>query len=117
MVKRASLARALALDPAILFLDEPTAGLDPVAADNFDHLIVELNRSLGVTVVIVTHDLDTLFGICRRVIMLVNKKAVVGTLDELLENNDPWIKEYLHGPRARGAAAAAKVNEEAHGNG
>jgi phospholipid/cholesterol/gamma-HCH transport system ATP-binding protein len=114
MIKRASLARALALDPEILFLDEPTAGLDPVAAADFDNLVLELNRSLNATVVMVTHDLDTLFSVCTRVAVLVDKKILMDTLPNLLKNKHPWIQEYFHGPRARGAAMAA---EEAHGVG
>lgn len=111
MVKRASLARALALDPAILFLDEPTAGLDPLAADTFDTLIQTLNRTLGVTVVMVTHDLDTLMALCDRVAVLVDRKLVVDTIDNLLENDHPWIQEYFHGPRARAALHASAKKE------
>ena len=105
MVKRAALARALALDPRILFLDEPTSGLDPLVASGIDELIVDLNRALGVTVVVVTHDLNTIFNICHRVAILSGGKATVGTVDELMRSKDPWIREFLHGPRARAAAA------------
>lgn len=114
MIKRAALARALALDPEILFLDEPTAGLDPVAASGFDALIKELNQSLGVTVIMITHDLDTLFGVCDRAAVLVDKKMIIDTLPNLLKHEHPWIQEYFHGPRGR---AAAHVLEDTHGNG
>jgi phospholipid/cholesterol/gamma-HCH transport system ATP-binding protein len=103
MRKRAGLARALALDPEVVFLDEPTAGLDPIAADGFDELIRDLRASLGLTVFLVTHDLDTLFAICDRVAVLVDKKLRVGTLDQLLRDNHPWIQSYFHGPRGRAA--------------
>lgn len=105
MIKRAGIARALALDPRILFLDEPTAGLDPIAASKFDELVKSLQESLGLTVVIITHDLDTLFSICHRIAVLVDKKIVLDTLQNLLENKHPWIYEYFHGPRARAALA------------
>lgn len=101
MRKRAGLARALALDPEILFLDEPTAGLDPIAAAEFDRLIGDLKASLGLTVFLVTHDLDTLFAICDRVAVLVDKKIRIGTLAQHLEDDDPWMRAYFHGPRAR----------------
>ncbi|MFO1242456.1 MAG: ATP-binding cassette domain-containing protein [Rickettsiales bacterium] len=101
MIKRAALARALALDPHILFLDEPTAGLDPIAAAKFDELVKDLQKSLGLTIVIITHDLDTLFSICDRIAVLVDKKIIVDTLQNLLEHKHPWIYEYFHGPRAR----------------
>jgi phospholipid/cholesterol/gamma-HCH transport system ATP-binding protein len=107
MVKRASLARALALDPPILLLDEPTSGLDPMTADGFDTLIADLNRNLGLTVVMVTHDLDSLFALCHRVAVLVDKKVIIDTLPKLLQHPHPWIREYFHGPRARGAQQAA----------
>jgi phospholipid/cholesterol/gamma-HCH transport system ATP-binding protein len=107
MRKRAGLARSLALDPEILFLDEPTAGLDPIAAADFDQLIRDLKASLGLTVFLVTHDLDTLFAICDRVAVLVNNKIRIGTLAQLLTDDDPWIHAYFHGPRGRAAQPAA----------
>jgi phospholipid/cholesterol/gamma-HCH transport system ATP-binding protein len=103
MRKRAGLARALALDPEILFLDEPTAGLDPIGAAAFDELIGNLQRSLGLTVFMVTHDLDSLHAICDRIAVLVDRKIVVGTMEELLQHPHPWIREYFHGPRGRAA--------------
>jgi phospholipid/cholesterol/gamma-HCH transport system ATP-binding protein len=107
MVKRAGLARALALDPELLFLDEPTAGLDPIAAQNFDELILSLRDKLDLTVFLITHDLDTLYAICDRVAVLADKKVVaVGTIDQLLALDHPWIQEYFNGPRGRAAAAA-----------
>ena len=110
MVKRAAFARALALDPKILFLDEPTADLDPIAAGGMDALIRQLNSSLGVTVVIVTHDLTTLFTLCGRIAVLVDSKVKVGTMEELLKIDHPWIREYFHGPRAEGAMNARKAS-------
>src|SRR5246127_2798852 len=103
MRKRSSLARALALDPDIVFLDEPTAGLDPIAAGEFDELIRDLRSSLGLTVFMVTHDLDTLFSICDRVAVLVDKKLHVGSVEEMLQDNHPWIRACFHGPRGRAA--------------
>lgn len=109
MVKRAALARALSLDPAILFLDEPTAGLDPIGAAAFDDLILRLRDALGLTVFIVTHDLDTLTTICDRIAVLAEKKVItVGTMKELLAYDHPWVKEYFHGPRARAAGIGAE---------
>jgi phospholipid/cholesterol/gamma-HCH transport system ATP-binding protein len=107
MRKRAGLARALALDADILFLDEPTAGLDPIGAANFDGLIGDLQRALGLTVVMVTHDLDSLYAICDRVSVLVDKRVKVGTIAELMREPDPWIQEYFGGPRGRAAAGSA----------
>lgn len=101
MVKRVALARALVLDPIVLFLDEPTSGLDPVSAEEFDQLIGTLHRNLKLTVVMVTHDLDSLFSTCDRIAMLVDKQVVVGTLRELLANPHPEIQHYFSGGRAR----------------
>lgn len=104
MRKRAGLARALALDPEIVFLDEPTAGLDPVGAADFDTLIKNLSRSLGLTVFLVTHDLDTLFAICDRIAVLAERKVLVtGSLEDMLKVDHPWVQEYFHGPRAHAA--------------
>jgi phospholipid/cholesterol/gamma-HCH transport system ATP-binding protein len=111
MRKRAGLARALALDPEILFLDEPTAGLDPIGAAEFDRLIRGLQRSLGLTVVMVTHDLDTLIATCDRIAALVDGRAVVGTLDELRNLDHPWLRAYFDGPRGRAALHAAPLEE------
>ncbi|MBM3483589.1 MAG: ABC transporter ATP-binding protein [Alphaproteobacteria bacterium] len=107
MKKRAGLARALALDPEILFLDEPTAGLDPIGAAAFDQLILSLHWNLHLTVFMVTHDLDSLMTICDRIAVLGKKRVIaIGTVDELLRHDDPWIREYFHGPRGRAASAA-----------
>jgi len=111
MVKRAALARALALDPAILFLDEPTAGLDPISAAAFDQLILTLQRALGLTVFLITHDLDTLYTICNRVAVLADGKVLVAApLSEVEKYDHPWVQEYFHGPRGR----AAQVAQEKH---
>ncbi len=112
MIKRAALARALALDPRILFLDEPTANLDPPTAAGIDALITQLNRGLGITVIVVTHDLMTLVNVCHRVAVLVDGRIVAGTVARLMHSQDPWIRELLHGPRARGATTAGRA---AHG--
>ena len=106
MKKRAGLARALALDPELLFLDEPTAGLDPIGAAAFDELTLSLQKTLGLTVFLITHDLDTLYAICDRVAVLADKRVIaVGTIDELLALDHPWIQEYFNGPRGRAAVA------------
>ncbi len=108
MRKRAGLARALALDPELLFLDEPTAGLDPIGAAAFDELIQNLKQRLELTVFLITHDLDTLYAICDRVAVLSDKKVVaVGTIEELLALDHPWIQEYFNGPRGRAAASGS----------
>lgn len=111
MRKRAGLARALALDPTLLFLDEPTAGLDPIGAAAFDELILELKKSLDLTVFLITHDLDTLYAICDRVAVIADRQVIAnGTIDELLATDHPWIQEYFNGPRARAARAAKERN-------
>jgi phospholipid/cholesterol/gamma-HCH transport system ATP-binding protein len=111
MKKRAGLARALSLDPELLFLDEPTAGLDPIGAAAFDSLIVELKHALDLTVFLITHDLDTLYEICDRVAVLADGKVIaVGTIPELLATDHPWIQEYFNGPRGR----AAKDTKDRH---
>jgi len=104
MKKRAGLARALSLDPELLFLDEPTAGLDPIGAAAFDSLTRELKETLGLTVFLITHDLDTLYEICDRVAVLAERRVIaVGTIPELLATDHPWIQEYFNGPRGRAA--------------
>ncbi|WP_017938340.1 MULTISPECIES: ABC transporter ATP-binding protein [Pseudomonadota] len=109
MIKRAALARALALDPEILFLDEPTAGLDPIGAAAFDQLILTLRDALGLSVFLVTHDLDTLYSICDRVAVLSQKRVLVADRLEVVEaTDDAWIREYFHGPRGRAAEYAAR---------
>jgi phospholipid/cholesterol/gamma-HCH transport system ATP-binding protein len=108
MRKRAAVARALALDPELLFLDEPTAGLDPIAAENFDRMTEDLARSLGLTVFLVTHDLDTLYAICERIVVLyAGKVAAFGTIPEITANATGWVKEYFSGPRGRAAGRGA----------
>ena len=108
MRKRAALARALALDPELLFLDEPTAGLDPIGAERFDELVRSLNESLGLTIFLVTHDLDTLAATCDRIAVLSDGKVLaIGSLDEVRKNPNPWIQEYFSGPRGRAAARQA----------
>ncbi len=116
MRKRAGLARALALDPEILFLDEPTAGLDPIGANGFDVLIRELSEAFRLTVVMVTHDLDSLYAICDRVSALIDKRVRVGTIDKLMELPDPWIQDYFGGPRGRAALAAGPEKGDGSGS-
>jgi phospholipid/cholesterol/gamma-HCH transport system ATP-binding protein len=109
MKKRAGLARALAMDPELLFLDEPTAGLDPIGAANFDRLTLELKETLGLTVFLITHDLDTLYAICDRVAVIADRQVIaIGKIDELLATDHPWIQEYFTGPRGRAASKAKK---------
>jgi phospholipid/cholesterol/gamma-HCH transport system ATP-binding protein len=111
MRKRAGLARALALDPRLLFLDEPTAGLDPIAAADFDGLVHDLKESLGLTVFMVTHDLDSVVAICNRLVVIIDDRIVVGTLAEIVRNPHPWIQAYFDGPRGRAAQVAAAVGD------
>lgn len=102
MIKRAALARALSLDPELVFLDEPTSGLDPIGAAEFDELIASLRDSLGLTVYMVTHDLDSLFSVCDRIAVLGKKRVMVeGTIDDMLAYEDPWVQAYFKGKRAR----------------
>jgi len=109
MVKRAALARSLSLDPEILFLDEPTAGLDPIGASAFDELILTLRESLGLTVFLITHDLDTLYTICDRVAVIAQKRVLIAdTLDKVERFDEPWVHEYFQGPRGRAAEYAAE---------
>jgi phospholipid/cholesterol/gamma-HCH transport system ATP-binding protein len=107
MVKRAALARALALDPQLLFLDEPTSGLDPISAAAFDDLIAYLQHELQLTVVMITHDLDTIFRICQRVGVIVDRRMVQDTRERIVDNPHPWIQAYFHGTRAARFSAAA----------
>lgn len=113
MKKRAGLARALALDPELLFLDEPTAGLDPIGAAKFDRQTKELRETLGLTVFLITHDLDSLYEICDRVAVLADKRVIaIGSISELVESHHPWIDDYFNGPRGRGAQSAHKLNSQ-----
>ncbi|MEO1476182.1 MAG: ATP-binding cassette domain-containing protein, partial [Pseudomonadota bacterium] len=106
MRKRAALARALALDPKLLFLDEPTAGLDPITAGRFDQLVRDLQQAMGLTVFLVTHDLDTLAATCDRITVLGEQRVLaVGTMDELRRHGHPWIQDYFSGPRGRAASS------------
>jgi phospholipid/cholesterol/gamma-HCH transport system ATP-binding protein len=112
MRKRAGIARALALDPELLFLDEPTAGLDPIGAAAFDKLIEALQETLGLTVFLITHDLDTLHEICDRVAVLADRQVIaVDTVPNLMENDHPWIQEYFNGPRGRAALTSQALDE------
>src|SRR5690606_821725 len=107
MRKRAGIARALALDPPLLFLDEPTAGLDPIGAAAFDELIRTLQQALGLTVFLITHDLDTLYAICDRVAVLADRRVLGNApLADVERFDHPWVQEYFHGPRARAARTA-----------
>ncbi len=118
MRKRAGLARALALDPPILFLDEPTAGLDPIGAAQFDELLLTLKHALGLTVFLITHDLDTLYAICDRVAVLASHKVLVNApLAEVERYDHPWVQAYFHGPRARAAQDAHLHNHSDHTTG
>ncbi|QDH71015.1 ABC transporter ATP-binding protein [Marilutibacter alkalisoli] len=110
MRKRAGLARALALDPPLLFLDEPTAGLDPIGAAAFDRLIRTLQQALGLTVFLITHDLDTLYAICDRIAVLADRRVIAcAPVEEVEQLDHPWVREYFHGPRARAAQAAREA--------
>jgi phospholipid/cholesterol/gamma-HCH transport system ATP-binding protein len=113
MKKRAGLARALSLDAEILFLDEPTAGLDPIGAAAFDDLIRDLQQSLGLSVMMITHDLDSLSAICDRIAVLVDKRVRVGTMADQMQDPHPWIQAYFHGPRARAAFGVAGTGSQA----
>jgi len=109
MQKRAGVARALATDPELLMMDEPTSGLDPVVAAQIDQLVADLAKTLGVSVLLITHDLDSLYSICDRVAVLADKKvAAVGPVAELRKSDHPWIKTYFAGPRGEAAARAAE---------
>ena len=107
MIKRAALARALALDPRLLFLDEPTSGLDPISAAAFDELVLKLQQQLKLTVVMITHDLDTIFRVCNRVGVIVDRKMVTDSLQGIVSHPHPWIAEYFHGQRAGRFVAVA----------
>ena len=107
MVKRAAIARALALDPRLLFLDEPTSGLDPVSAATFDDLVLYLQQHLRLTIVMITHDLDSIFRTCNRVGVIVDKRMESDTLERIVDHPNPWIQAYFHGERARARAGAA----------
>ena len=115
MTKRVALARALALDPAIVFLDEPTSGLDPIGAGDFDTLIATLQRTLGLTVFMVTHDLDSLHTVCDRIAVLADGKVIAaGTMDTMLASPHPWLRAYFHGKRSR---AGQPAEAKSHGDG
>ena len=114
MIKRAAIARALALDPGLLFLDEPTSGLDPVSAAAFDDLVLYLQKQLKLTIVMITHDLDSIFRTCNRVGVIVDGHMESDTLERIVDHPNPWIQEYFHGERAR-ARLAALQGEGQHG--
>lgn len=110
MIKRAALARALALDPDIVFLDEPTSGLDPIGAAEFDELVIKLRDTMGLTVYMVTHDLNSLFTACDRIAVLGQKRVIVeGTIEEMLKSEEPWVKSYFRGKRARQLDLSART--------
>lgn len=114
MRKRVALARAMAMDPSILFLDEPTAGLDPIGAAKFDELIIGLKENLGLTIFMVTHDLDSLYRDCDRVAVLADKQVIINApLEEVHQSNHPWIQEYFGGPRGRAAQGATQALKSA----
>jgi len=116
MVKRAAIARALALDPGLLFLDEPTSGLDPVSAAAFDELVLFLQKELKLTIIMITHDLDSIFRTCNRVGVIVDRHMESDTVERIVDHPNPWIQEYFHGERARGARiAAGRPDGAAHG--
>lgn len=112
MVKRVALARSLALEPEIIFLDEPTAGLDPIGAADFDQLILTLRDALGLTVVLITHDLDSLYTITDKVAVLSQQRVIINQpIEQVAAVDDPWIQAYFHGPRGRAAQQAqARLN-------
>jgi phospholipid/cholesterol/gamma-HCH transport system ATP-binding protein len=112
MIKRAALARALSLDPEIVFLDEPTSGLDPIGAAEFDELVIKMRDTMGLTVYMVTHDLDSLFSTCDRVAVLGKKKVLVeGTIEDMLASEEPWVKSYFRGKRARQLDLAGRAKD------
>ncbi|QND47354.1 ATP-binding cassette domain-containing protein [Rhizobium lusitanum] len=118
MIKRAALARALALDPDLVFLDEPTSGLDPIGAAEFDELIAKLRDTLGLTVYMVTHDLDSLFSVCDRIAVLGQKRVLVeGTVEDMLACDDPWVQSYFRGKRARSIVPTERVGNRKDDNG
>src|SRR5439155_732489 len=112
MVKRAALARALALDRGLLFLDEPTSGLDPVSAAAFDELVLYLQKQLRLTIVMITHDLDTIFRTCNRVGVIVDGRMESDTLERIVEHPHPWIQAYFHGERSRARLGAALARRD-----
>jgi len=113
-LKRVNVAQELLTKPSLLFLDEPTSGLDPISANQFDELITQLQQILGLTVFLVTHDIDSLRAVTDRIAVLVNKKLVIGTIEELRNNKDPWIQDYFSGVRGRAALASMdRMPEEA----
>jgi phospholipid/cholesterol/gamma-HCH transport system ATP-binding protein len=115
MIKRAALARALALDPALLMLDEPTAGLDPISAAAFDELLMDLRKQLGLTVIMITHDLDTIFRTCNRVGVIIDRKMTSDTLEGITANPHPWIQAYFHGERALRFGQGTREDRDDHG--